>query len=70
VSNRKSHPHIGTWLEVDDEEKTVAYRVDPEWLNSTSDEEQKNALANLTMLAAVYRRAGYAVSDFVKKKDL
>jgi len=67
VSNRKNFPHIGAWLEVDEENKKVEFRVDPIWLKDTNNEEQKVTLAKLTMLAAVYRRAGYAVFDFVKK---
>ena len=67
MSNRKSRPHIGAWLEVDDEEKTVGFRADSDWLKNTSDEEQKRELAVLSTLAAVCRRAGYAVFDIVKK---
>jgi hypothetical protein len=59
---RKNHSHIGTWLAVDEEDKTVQYCVDPKWLKNSSDEEQKIELAKLTALATVYRRTGYAVS--------
>ena len=67
MSNKKNFPHIGAWLEVDDENKKVDFRVDPFWLKNTDDDEQKIALANLTKLADVYQRAGYAVFDLVKK---
>ena len=58
---------MGAWLEVDDENKEVRYRVDPSWMKNTNDEEQKSAFSNLTALVAIYRRAGYAIIDIAKK---
>ena len=67
LNEKKKHSHMGAWLEVDDENKKVRYQVDPSWMKSTSDEEQKSAFANLTALVNVYRRAGYAIIDIAKK---
>ena len=64
--NRNNRSHVGAWLEIDDEDKTVEYRVDPDWLEYTDDEERKSTLAKLAMLATVYLRVGYAVFGFVK----
>jgi hypothetical protein len=67
VSDRKGYPHIGAWLEVDDENKKVEYQVDSKWMKNASDEERKNTLEKLTLLANVYQRAGYAVFGLLKK---
>jgi hypothetical protein len=58
---------MGAWLEVDDEDKEVRYRVDPSWEKNTSDEEQSSVFTNLTALVEIYRRAGYTIIDIVKK---
>jgi hypothetical protein len=67
VTKKKRYPHTGVWLMVDDKNKEVKYQVDPNWINNTTDEEQKSALTLLTMLANEYRRAGYAIFDFIKR---
>jgi len=58
---------MGAWLKVDEKNKEVHYQADPSWMKNTSDEEQKIILGKLSMLADAYRRAGYAIIDFVKK---
>jgi len=58
---------MGAWLEVDDENKKVRYQVDPSWMNNTNDDEQKIAFAKLSALVALYRHAGYAISEIAKK---
>ena len=67
VSKRKSDHYVGAWLKVDEKNKKVHYQVDPSWMKNTSDEEQKITFGKLSLLADVYRRAGYAIIDFVKK---
>ena len=66
LSKKENSPHMGTWLEVDDENKKVRYRVDPSWLKNATDVDRKSALSQLTALVDVYRRAGYAIIDFPK----
>ncbi|MGD8404329.1 MAG: hypothetical protein PVJ21_11755 [Anaerolineales bacterium] len=67
MNKKKKFPHMGAWLEVDDEDKEVRYRVDPSWEKNTSDEEQSSVFTNLTALVEIYRRAGYTIIDIVKK---
>jgi hypothetical protein len=66
LNKRKEYPHIGAWLEIDEENKKVKYQVDPLWIKNASDGEQKIAIAKLKALAATYQRAGYAIIDIVK----
>jgi len=66
MTKRKSYSHMGAWLEVDEENKEVKYRVDPLWLENVDDEELKITLAKLTKVVAGYQRAGYDVSNFEK----
>jgi len=66
LSIKKNYPHMGAWLEVDDENKKVHYQVDPSWMKNTNDEEQKSAFTNLAALVNIYRRAGYAIIDLAK----
>jgi len=58
---------MGAWLVVDEENKKVRYQVDQSWMENTNDEEQKSAFTNLTAVANVYRRAGYAIFEIAKK---
>ena len=58
---------MGTWLEVDEENKKVRYVVDPSWIKNTNNDEQKIAFAKLKALAAIYRRAGYTIVEIAKK---
>ena len=67
MSKKKNSLHISAWLEVDDENKKVRYRVDPSWLKNATEEDQKSAFSQLTALTDEYRRAGYAIIDFPKK---
>lgn len=67
VSKRKNDSHVGAWLKVDEKNKKVHYQVDPSWMRTTSDEEQKITFGKLSMLADAYRRAGYVIVAFVKK---
>lgn len=67
VPKSKNEPHVGAWLKVDDKDKKVLYQVDPSWLKITSEEEQKITIGKLSLLADVYRRAGYVIIGFVKK---
>ena len=67
VSKSNSDDRLGAWLKVDEKDKKVYYQVDPSWMQNSSDEEQKNTLGILSLLADVYRRAGYAIIDIFKK---
>jgi hypothetical protein len=67
LSKKKNNPHMGAWLEVDDENKKVRYQVDPSWMKNSSDEEQKSSFSKLSAMADIYRRAGYAIIDIAKK---
>ncbi len=58
---------MGAWLEVDEENKKVRYQTDPSWMENTNDEEQNIAFSKLTAIVAIYRRAGYAISEIAKK---
>ena len=58
---------MGSWLEVDEENKKVRYQVDPSWMKNTDDEEHKIEFAKLAAVAKAYRRAGYAIIEIAKK---
>lgn len=58
---------MGAWLKVDEKDKKVHYQVDPSWFKYTSEDEQKITLGKLSLLADVYRRAGYAINNVFKK---